>query len=341
MTWAAFYAVVAFVVVGLFIPAAELPDYYSYEQIYQLEGQNYAVASKEALFVWMVGVLVGADLSYEAFRIVALVFVCSALTYAIWRIGASSRSSGGGLVAATAGAALAFSTWIVLLEFAVVRLRAGFAIGLAVIGFSLLTTGRRSSLRVVMGLSALAACMGVHLSTALVLGFFLFGPLGLALAKRVRWLPSRGAELVILGAGTLAVGAAVVGLTVAGADQRGEWLVSPLNPIRFLGICLIPLCIFVWSASRSTFAPQGNTPVALWLAGASECYAAIAVALGWFVAAGLTHEAGEALVRVFSLSSIPAILYICGGGVRFRMFWLYLVTCNAAFFVNTLAAGWS
>src|SRR5207245_4062576 len=73
-----------------------------------------------------------------------------------------------------------------------------------------------------------------------------------------------------------------------------------------------------------------------WITFSTVCYLALAIALLVLYRTGFVGECGEAIVRVFTLSSVPAIFVILLGPSRFSRIWLFLLLSNSLFFVNTL-----
>ncbi len=346
--------------------AKELPDYEAYERIYEIGGLNFALASTELLFVAvnLAGNIVGFD--YEQFRTMVLLMSMAMLSFSLLRVERWLRAGGYNpnfaklptypLIAIFTVAAL----FVFFLEFFQIRIRAGLALSIMSIAFSVyLTARRRNRFRVVFFTFLLLICgYGAHASTTIILGYFLFFPflcgfLYLNFRPLIGGLKLKASIFVLV----MAASMYLISLVSAQSELRGEQLVSPLNVFRLLCLSIIPI---VYIALDYALAKKNESRLDLnsrvmglvvgsghgvvasrrlsWIYFSTLCYFSLAAALLVFYVAGFIDEAGEAIVRVFTLNSVSAIFVILLGPSRYLRVWLFLLLSNSLFFLHTLTA---
>jgi hypothetical protein len=114
-------------------------------------------------------------------------------------------------------------------------------------------------------------------------------------------------------------------------------VISPLNPIRFILIAIIPLIIYL----ISIFVRYKNKLVLVDLNSLSQrfeiFYIVLATCLIVLHSCDLTKTTGEAVVRFFTLLSFPALLaLVSSGGLSRALVSAYILAINACFFLATL-----
>jgi hypothetical protein len=114
-------------------------------------------------------------------------------------------------------------------------------------------------------------------------------------------------------------------------------MISPLNPIRFIFIATIPLFIFFLLILNR----RRKKLLLVDLSSLSQrfeiFYVVLAFCLIVFYACGLATTSGEALVRLFTLLSFPALLaFTCSGGLINAPIATYILLINSCFFLATL-----
>jgi len=128
------------------------------------------------------------------------------------------------------------------------------------------------------------------------------------------------------------------------SEDRGEEMFSPLNEFRFLCISIIPLLLAVYTnitnkKFKDIYSSLRTSQRRLsWIKNATINYISIALALFVMYFSGLVNASGsgEAIVRIFTLSSVPAIFVILLGSNRYSIVWCYILCSNSLFFMNTL-----
>lgn len=339
-------------------PVSGNPDYEPYQEIYEIGAENFASDAPLFFAANQAAKLIGLD--YDQFREATLLVSLVLLGAAVLRFGRRAGyatwgeiSPGLGVLPLSLIAAVGLS--IFLVEFLEVRIRAGLALSVVALAFSLYLSSRRpNSVVNLLAVSILlVGAYAVHASTALVLGYLLFAPAAYELvSSKLRHF----SHAVWFGL-VPAVSFCLVYFASLQSGERGEQLVSPLNAARLAAVSIVPLLLVLWehfasgrraqrdgSWDRSSGAGHASAASAVlqrrlsWTRGATVCYASMAFALLVLYVAGFIGESGEAMVRIFTLSSVPA-LFVLLRPSRYWQTWLFLLVSNSLFFVNSLAGG--
>ncbi|MBU2366800.1 MAG: hypothetical protein KKF14_03420 [Alphaproteobacteria bacterium] len=233
--------------------------------------------------------------------------------------------------------ALFLLLFLFLFEFYEVRLRAGIACLLFALAFLPEIASAKRSTNWLFRLAQvllLAASLWLHSSTFAAIFLFCVPPLLFA-----KYAPGWAKHLT----GPFALVLAILwfGLfyqVVSVAPTRGETLFSPLNSARFLALFAVPMALFVvFDLPASRADRQIGQGVSLFPLLLSINYLICAAVLAGFYFTGNLQIAGEAIVRVMTLSSLPAALVIMRWGIGYaRVVPMYLLACNGLFFVNTV-----
>lgn len=345
---------------SLVFSAENLPDYASYESSYDI-GIYEGVFLSDPVFVALNKIGKNIGLTYEQFRILILILSLSFLSIALIKVDRwlNKGSRTGFIAKSSAQPLLVFlmvtSVVVFLLEFFSVRIRAGLSLSLVSLAFSFfLTACKRSNigiLAVVAGLIIFG--YGVHRYTAITLAYFLFFPY--IYGKISRSLFSGIFSKIIVSIILLIVSFYFLQQVVE-ISRTGRHLESPLNIVRLVFISVIP-CVLIALGYLSRF--LGKMPMnkyknisnltafnsqisplfidfLSWIDFSKFCYFGLALTLFLFEVAGHSGYAGEALVRVFTLSSVVSIFILVIGSIKYLKFWLFLLLVNSIFFVNTL-----
>lgn len=319
-----------------FIDASKLPDFDSYYVMYEGGnlGGSYWGFSKIALILKTLG------LDYREFRFlvlaVGLMFVI--IIFDLRRncylfISKNSR------IYFSKSFELAILVSIFIFEFYLIRLRAGISIFFFLLFFYLWQCGREYKqvrpLRFPLLLSTFFLSALVHFETFICIILFV-GPV--ILWSRYVKLCGALNEFLFF---TICLGIWLAlfwfGIAPSLAD-RGPELYSKLNPIRLIMISILPM--IVWPFIRTYY--SGNLTSATGKLSFQYLYAlnfvasAIALFLYYYLSTSGEH-AGEAIVRVMTLSSFGAILSLALGGLsRRNSMAFYILIVNSLFFLYTV-----
>ncbi len=268
--------------------------------------------------------------SYQDFRVFILIFSSSALCLVLARMQPVMPAKS--VIHRAANLFLTFFILAVFLfEYFVIRIRAGFAIGIICYAIFFLTLSWVFLGRILACIFLVLAFF-THKSTTVILIVFLGMPFITAIW---RCSPRIKSNLFTL-ASVWAV-AYLLYTTNSSYEFRGEHIFSPLNPIRFFMISIVPLIIFSFIKNESKHITIDSSAIKEFPSYFVRLYAVLAVGLAVIFFAGLTRESGEALVRLYTLSSIPALLSfsICGSAAKAPIS-AYILVINALFFLVTV-----
>lgn len=321
--WVGFAILIAFF---LWLDPIDLPDYEAYKAIYQYSklGEDW-----EIFFVFVNVFFRQIGVSYSDFRGLILIFSSSALWLVLARLPGKPVKSASARVANSL--LLYFVLAVFLFEYSVIRIRAGFAIGIICCAILFLMSSRVMIGRALAGVLLVLAFF-VHRSTTSILIVFLgmtFIPAmwrGLPGSKR-RWF-----ILISLGAV-----ASLLYTMNSSFELRGEHIFSPLNPVRFVMLSIVPLILYFFTMNESRITVAGSGALKEFPYYFVRFYAVLAIGLALMFVTGLTAQSGEALVRLYTLSSVPALLSLRLSGSALRApISAYILVTNALFFLVTV-----
>lgn len=313
----------------LFNPS-ELPDYEAYQRIFTdavLDGDW------ELLFVALAYFFNQIGLSYSDFLGFILV-TCSLSLFLTLRTIDRQR------VEAAKSAYevifyhlfLTFVLLVFFLEYFVIRIRAGLAIGIISLAFYFfLSDGRMGRLAAVV---LVVSSFFVHQSTSIVLAVLVIFP--------IVW---SSMPTFFLGKKSLfyLVSAFLAYMVLSGIqstfESRGEHIFSWLNPVRFLAISVIPLIIYFLIPGETRIYATGGARYynVKFVRNFVRLYVIFSAVLFVWYFLGLTENSGEAIVRVFTLASLPALYSLVFiGSVRKAPISSYILATNALFFIVTI-----
>jgi hypothetical protein len=125
----------------------------------------------------------------------------------------------------------------------------------------------------------------------------------------------------------------------SGFSARGEHLFSPLHPFRLFCLAVVPFLFFMVGLKERI--PLGSEAdlrfYDVFPFYFVRLYLALCFSLTIYVLLGFAPNSGEALVRVFTAASFPALVsLLLKGGPKGGPISMYIVSCNALFFGATL-----
>lgn len=314
----------------LFYDARDLPDYDSYQFI--LDNAELG-GDWEILFIIIVYFFRIIGLSYDDFRNFVIVFGSLSLFLTLTEIDLKRL-----VIVRSAYEAIfhnLFLIFIILdffLEYFIIKIRAGFAIGMISLAVYFFLLGGRVPRMISVAL--FGASFFIHQSTTIVLAAFMLlpfvwhsAPTFLLRNKMYFYLVSTCVALMVL-----------VGVQ-ATYESRGTNVFSSLNPVRFLALSVIPIIVYFFIPNETrtnpiTSAKRGNTEISSYFV---DLYIVFSITLTIFYFWNVAENSGEALTRVFTLASLPALFSL----VRVGSTWKAPVSscilmANALFFINTI-----
>lgn len=319
------------------IDASQLPDFESYYVMYY-EGAN--LGSSYAGFYNITLILQKLGFDYQLFRYFVLVtgLVFASIILRLRRNSYPYHSNRLGIFSDKSIELLILIS-IFIFEYYVIRLRAGISIFFFVLFFYAWQCPPKHNvslpLRFMLLLVILLLSASIHFDTFITIALFI-GPA--ALWGRYIKLSGPLNELLYF---TLCLGAWLalfwIGITDS-LDRRGPDLASKLNLIRFITISIVP--IMIWPFLRKFYSENGRglrgKKSFPYLYALNYVCSAIAL-LTYYYFSPNAADAGEAIVRVMTLSSFGAIISLALGGLAYRnIMLLYILVINSLFFLNSV-----
>lgn len=306
---------------------SDLPDYEAYERIYEgsLLGEDW-----EIFFVLVNLFFRQSGFSYSDLRNFILIFCSCALWLTLMRLQPSQ------LVKATSLRTsnlflMFFILTVFMFEYFAIRIRAGFSIGFICCAVILFLSSR-SLLGWTSASIFLVIAYFTHKSTTVILLVFLGIPFITAMWEMAPRNKNR--LFTITSIGCVAFVLYVMNSTY---ELRGEHIYSPLNPVRFVMLSIVPLIMFFFTRNESKITLLGSGAMKEFPSYFVRFYAVLALGLSLIFFAGQTGESGEALVRLYTLASIPALLSLrLSGSALNAPISAYILVINSLFFLVTV-----
>jgi hypothetical protein len=346
------YAILFYLIFASIIEHTSLPDYESYFRIYN-ETDSYIT---DTLFVSLVAFSYDyLKVSYEDFRFYYR-FVCVFFLYiGILMIKAELLKYRSKKITYYKNSGL-FYTLVFLAMFIIflfsiysVRIRAGGSISFFImfLAFAVRLINKRTFLNIFLGLTFLIISSLFHFSTAMVLVYFLALPMFLAYyldgkdISKKRFLSSIHVRYFL----PILIAVVIVYYIILKSVDRGEHLYTEINSFRLIFVSFIPICIFIFyrlntgifniKRELSRYSNKYNwcTLSQYMIASNFVFFSCIIIV---FDMLGFISTAGEAIVRIINLSSVFSIVAYLYAIKTFRTFWLYIISINSLFFLNTL-----
>jgi len=343
--------------------AEELPDYDSYNRMYEL-ASSYYIFGGGPFFVYLNYLGEYFLLNYDKFRAVILFL---SLTNFIAALYIFSRKLRGAVLRCRKQSMLfmllvelifAFAFTVFFLEFFIIRIRPGLSLSMVFLAFSLFWSGKKKSIKLRFPVAAilLGLAFATHLWTTSILVYFTFYPVALSLLYSKRSFDRQGHFLAIISFFAVLIPAILmVYVLLQMSVYRGAHLFSKLNVFRLIALSIIPMVIILFgvfgkkyiglrrilkmqrSTSQDVFlVPKATRQLMMWHYFATFSYLSMASALMLFYMSGNVEQAGEAIVRLFTLSSPLAVFIVLCATKFYSGFWLFVLLSNSLFFVNTV-----
>ncbi len=359
-----FVVVIIFFIGSLFYSQTNLPDFEAYESIFNRENIDIAISGWEPVFMLLNDTLRSFfNLSYTEFRLFLLILSLSFLLSGLYLIHRmlpeSSRFELGrySLSNLYLSILIISSILVFLLEFYLIRLRGGLAISFFVLSvpFFYGMRDRFWGMKLIFATFLWLLAFFTHKQTTIVLTLFILCPMVVALfLVRFRWhrlwISSFAVKTIMFSILSILVLCFIVQLSIA----RGEHLYSHLNLVRLIALSIIPVFIvfFFWVRGQSfrinhllrwyKVESRAKNKYSLaeqyyiWHCFMTYVYIYLAFILLILYLLDYINDSGEAMVRVFTLNSVPAIIILLRTTLFQRTFWSFLLVSNSAFFIKTI-----
>jgi len=347
---------------GFVFSAQGLPDYDSYKRIYN-SVSGYYFFGWEPFFVYLNYLGKYFLLNYDEFRSAILFLSLTNFATALYIF---SRKLRGTVLQCRKQSMFftilvelifAFAFTIFFFEFFIIRIRAGLSLSMVFLAFSLFWPGKSKASKPMFLVIAILLCLAfaTHLWTASSLVYFIFYPFALSLLYSKGSFARQGYFFRILLFHAVLIPAVLAFYVVLKMSvYRNRF--SELNVFRLIALSVIPLIIAVFgvfsrrfvglrsiskrqrSNSNSVLVHRTACQLMTWHYFATFSYVSMAFALLLFYMAGTVNQAGagEAIVRLFTLSSPLAVFIVLYATRFYRGFWLFVLLSNSLFFVNTV-----
>ena len=354
---------VLFIFTSFLFPIEFNPDYEAYKWIYENDAINYAQASVDLLFVGFVRAVRYFNIEYEYFRYALLIISLAALYFAIIFMHKSlsyhtpNRDSIRLKITPLLLVVVIVSMYMLFLEFYLVRIRAGFALSIIALSFVfyLTDTERAGIIKKSAALVLLVISYNIHSSTTIVLGYMFFIPFFyLYLYNNIRTFLSKNISLFFVVCTSVLISLLIIYAGDVKSVARGAHLFSHLHPARIFGVAMIPLLLPVAieflraclakETSKIRFTRSKNncncdlmlTRARSWLNFSTLTYLSLALSLIILFGVGFVETSGEAMVRFFTLSSVPAVFVLLIGRSKYSLIWQYILLINSLFFAKAI-----
>lgn len=314
----------------MLLDLSHLPDFFSYQRIFNDAdfGGNW-----EIFFVGFAAVLNLNGVSYATFRL--CICLLGWLTFSLF-LHRFYRSGELGITKSnTILLWLIFSLGLAmfLIEYYVIRIRSGMAISFFCLGIFSLLSSRKAPITVFL---AFITCSSfVHFQATIVLSVFFIIPL-LWQFFGVKLRLSYGFYVM----SAIIFSVIFLMLTQSLFLNRGEHLFSPLNSFRVFALGVVPLILYLVGFNEGRFRPRSRnlSTIQSFPKTFIDLYVVMCGCLVIWFLAGFTANSGEALVRIYTLATLPALFsVISSGNILSAPISAYIVVSNAIFqFVGLL-----
>lgn len=309
---------------------SNLPDYESYQLIYE---NSVFFGQWEVVFSSFAALLKYFGFDYLSFRtliaFLGLIFIFNIFLINTNQYKGDVRSI---FFSRLLWILFPFIITILYLEFFVIRIRGGFSIILFCYGVYLLSQKRYY--KSIVGFVMLACSYGSHFFVATTLSFFIGIPF---LWWRLSLLVNDKYIIYVL----ICIIAGLVLFSSINAiySDRGNHLNSNLHPFRMICLSLIPIALYILGYREKGYLSNlvKKDFVIIFTKDFITLYIIFGLMLFFFYLFGYTSESGEALVRIFTTASIPALIVIMTNkDLTNTPISTYILFCNSMFFLKTV-----
>lgn len=318
---------IAVIAIFAWLDASIYPDYESYRRIYShaLPGSEW-----EVFFVFVNYIFRELGLSYDVFRS----FILLVSSFALWMVLHLFWSEERVQYIPDRVVnyiLIAFFLAVFVFEFFIVRIRAGFAIGLLCYAFYFISLPR-ALWSAVSALICIVLAFFTHQFTVAVLSLMLGLPYIFATVRKF----GRFRDILFDFVGLASVALMLV-MLFAMYESRGGNLSSALHPVRFVMLAVVPMLLFFVERSERRRLEVDRYDIGTFPYYFVRYYGFMAAGLIIFHVAGLTAQSGEAVVRMYTLTSLGALFSISiTGSVFAAPISTYLILSNVLFFMATV-----
>ena len=303
------------------------PDFDAYYSIYSTADLG---GDWEIFFIYLNHFFREAGFSYDQFRLSILLFSLTGLWLLFLKLKPAVKTKS---FFSVYSIIMTISLFVFVLEYFVIRIRAGLSIGILM--WALYFFIDKKWYKQLVALFMLLLAYFTHQQTTSLLSVFIFFPLVFAMYGKNSNL-KRYAYLSIL---FLLTFGCFYYLNEAYV-LRGEHLYSQLNSVRLFALTVIPLLIYFNSAKESKLNLGISSGLYMFPEFFIRLYLFFTLGLVIFWLLGLTNESGEAVVRVFTLFSFPAIIALRLKGLFFdAKIPSFILLSNTLFFIHALVGG--
>lgn len=306
------------------------PDYDSYQRIYLSFGLDFD-RDWEPFFTLLNFVFNFSGFEYDNFRLIILIISLSSifLTFNNLQKVIVQKKFFNWFLQFLIIAILS----IIFFEFLIVRIRAGLSSAFFLLGFSYLLLSKNKKINKAFAFVIMIISSQTHFNTFLILSFFLLIPYFVN-----KFTFNHFFVLIYFIISTVVSFFLIMELDIS-VEDRGSNTYSDLNIFRFVFISVVPVFIFflynlidLYKKSLVLYFEKQLIPIRLMTIN----YISLSIALIFLYPLGYTDYSGEAIVRIFSLSSITFVFLINIYGIDYWWLWLYLGLINSIFFINTV-----
>ena len=301
--------IITILIISLNLDQSEFPDYDSYKRIYN---DSSLFGTWEMTFTTIAFFFKKINLNYDNFREFILIF--SSFVFILILKHSTKKFSFKGIENILLFIFILISFF---LEYSLIRIRAGLCISFILLSFIYFD---KKSYKIAILFYILS--FYTHQLTSIVLLYLLFFPL--IFSKLKLSVISNKSFYFILSILFMIISLFLINIIFM---ERGTQLYSPLNPVRFslLAFSLI-FMLFKQGNSHNSFIYNFN-----------KNYSIFIIGLIFLFYSDRTIESGEALVRVYTLASIPSFIIFINTGVNPKSYLsIYILITNALFFIYTL-----
>ena len=323
----------ATIVIGLLLltNAETLPDYEAYQTIYLSRGLG---SDWEILFVAYSFFMNSLGFEYNEFRYSLIVINAISLSAIIYKLSNKSVLGPRSSLSLFGAGFLVPILWMFCLEYFNIRIRAGFAISVFSVAFCFFSPTTLG--RLIFCILLIICSYFIHGKTTITLIFYAVIPFAwyqFNLVKKISYYN----YIIVCGLSSVTI----LYLILIMSPDRGEHMIGELNVYRFALVALVPLLLAAIKISEASFIKRSPQLSINFLHEFPKLfidfYLTFCCLLSVFYILGFANESGEAIVRVVTLASVPALYCIMlRGGIFAAPISFWIMLSNAAFFYATL-----
>ena len=325
-----FYFFLIFFISFQFINQESFPDYDSYQRIFLSFGIDYE-SDWEPFFVLLNFMFNSLGFEYDSFRL----FILASSLFSIYLtyLNLNKISKQQVKFNLLLKLVLLFILTIVFFEFFIIRIRGGLSSAIFLLGFSYFLISKKKKINFFLGLFLLFLSSQTHFSTFLVLSFFILIPY-LASMLTFNYI-----IVFLYFICSVAVSFLLITQLDISVEDRGSNMYSELNFFRFFFISIIPILIYFiinfYNLINKSLVINFSSQI-IPIRYMTMNYISLSIALVFLFPLGYTNYSGEAIVRIFTLSSFIFIMIMSINKIDYWWLWFYLAIINSLFFINTV-----